>query len=82
MRITRETLLKIAKDTVTQQVRSRHDLVSVFLIGSLLTDDPLLGGTTDIDLIFIHVQHIAGRLRLERPAGAAERSAEPGDVCL
>ncbi len=54
MRITRETLLKIAKDTVTQQVRTRHDLVSVFLIGSLLTDDPLIGGTTDIDLIFIH----------------------------
>ena len=54
MRITRETLLKIAKDTVTQQVRARHDLASVFLIGSLLSDDPLLGGTTDIDLIFIH----------------------------
>lgn len=54
MRITRETLLKIAKDTATQQVRARRDLVSVFLVGSLLTDDPLIGGTTDIDLIFIH----------------------------
>jgi hypothetical protein len=54
MRITRETLLKIAKDTVTQQVRARHDLVSAFLIGSLLTEEPLLGGTTDIDLVFIH----------------------------
>ncbi|MGZ6961307.1 MAG: hypothetical protein ACXVLM_16530, partial [Ilumatobacteraceae bacterium] len=27
-----------------------------------------------VDLIFIDIQHIAGRLRLERPVGAPERS--------
>jgi len=54
MHITRETLLKIAKDTVTQQLSTRHDLVSIFMVGSLLTDEPLLGGTSDIDLVFIH----------------------------
>ncbi len=54
MRITRETLLKLAREMVNQQVHDRHDLVSVFLIGSLLYEDALLGGSTDIDLVFIH----------------------------
>ena len=54
MRVNRETLLKLAREMVGQQVRSRHDLVSVFLIGSLLYEDALLGGATDIDLVFIH----------------------------
>ncbi len=35
-----------------------------------------------VDLIFIDVEHVAGRLRVERPTGPAERSAESGDVCL
>ena len=54
MRITRETLLKLARDTVQMQVQRDRRLICVYLTGSLLTDDPLLGGTTDIDLVFIH----------------------------
>ena len=53
MRITREALLKAARDFVGQRARSDRDLVSVYLVGSLLTDEPLLGGTVDIDLIFV-----------------------------
>jgi hypothetical protein len=54
MRITRQTLLKIARDTVDQRAHSDRDILSIYLHGALLGDDPLLGGTADIDLVFIH----------------------------
>jgi len=54
MRITRETLLKIARDTAAERVRISRRLVCIYLTGSLLSEEPLLGGTADIDLIFIH----------------------------
>jgi hypothetical protein len=54
MRITPEILRKIAGDTVAQRTRSNRDLLAVYMIGSLLSDDPLIGGTTDIDLVFIY----------------------------
>jgi len=54
MRITRETLLKIAAETAAQRVRQNRGLISILATGSLLEEDPLLGGTTDIDLIFVH----------------------------
>jgi len=54
MRITRDLLLNTAKDTVKRQTYGGHDLVCVYLTGSLIYDQPLLGGTTDIDLVYIH----------------------------
>ena len=54
MRITRDTLLKIARDTAAQRVRTHRRLICIYLTGSLLTEEPLLGGTTDIDLICVH----------------------------
>jgi hypothetical protein len=54
MRITREILLQSARQFVSQQVRKNRRIVCVYLVGSLRTDEPQLGGTTDIDLFFIH----------------------------
>jgi hypothetical protein len=54
MRITRETLLKLAQDTANQRARSDLSILAVYLSGSLLDGEPLLGGTADIDLFFIH----------------------------
>lgn len=54
MRITQEMLIKIAKDHVAKRVRKENDLVAVYLTGSVSQGDPLLGGSTDIDLIFVH----------------------------
>ena len=54
MRITRELLLKIARDTTSQRTRSDRGILAVYLHGSLLSEEPLLGGATDIDLFFIH----------------------------
>lgn len=55
MRINRDTLIKIAEDTVSQRTRKDRGIVSVYLCGALLGDDYLLGGTADIDLAFIHL---------------------------
>ena len=54
MRINRQTLMKIVDDTVAQRTRRDRGLLSVYLCGSLLEEEFLLGGTTDIDLVFIH----------------------------
>jgi hypothetical protein len=54
MRITRETLLKLARDTAELRARRHRDIVCIYLTGSLLGDSPLLGGTADIDLMVVH----------------------------
>ncbi len=54
MRLTRETLIKIARDTANQRARVSRRIICIYLTGSVLSDTPLLGGTTDIDLIVIH----------------------------
>ena len=54
MRITKESLLRIARENVSQRIHARPDLVAAYLTGSLLQDEPLLGNTTDIDLVFVH----------------------------
>jgi len=55
MRITRETLIKIARDTVLKRTRRSTGIVTAYLCGSLLEEEYLLGGTTDIDLVFVHM---------------------------
>jgi len=53
MRITRETLLKVAQDTIARREREKRDLLAVYLCGSfLLEDDYSLGGAADVDLVF------------------------------
>jgi len=46
--------LRVARENVSQRIHSRPDLVAAYLTGSLLKDEPLLGNTTDIDLVFVH----------------------------
>ena len=54
MRITRDSLMKLAKTKVAEMVYQDRTLICVYLTGSLLREEPLLGGTTDIDLICVH----------------------------
>jgi hypothetical protein len=56
MRITRETLIRIAKETAQKRALSDRGLVAVYMTGSLLTEDPFIGGSTDIDLVLIHAE--------------------------
>ncbi len=54
MRITRDLLLKITHNTIKQRKRTEPDLLAAYLVGSLLDEEPLLGGLTDIDLVLVH----------------------------
>jgi len=54
MRITRDTLLRIARETAEQRAKISRRLICIYLVGSCLSDDPLLGGATDIDLVIVH----------------------------
>jgi hypothetical protein len=53
MRVTRESLIRIAKETVQERTYNDKDILAAYLTGSLLTDNPLLGGVTDIDLVLV-----------------------------
>jgi predicted nucleotidyltransferase len=56
MRVTRESLIRIAKETVQQRLFNDRAIVAAYLTGSLVQKEiePILGGTTDIDIIFVH----------------------------
>jgi len=61
MRITRDALMKVVRDTVAQRTRNDRNLLAVYLHGSLLGEDYLLGGTADIDLFFVHSDEVQSR---------------------
>lgn len=54
MRLTRESLIKMARDLANQRVRISRRIICIYLTGSILEEEALLGGTTDIDLIIVH----------------------------
>lgn len=53
MRVTRDSLLRIAKETAQERAYNDPNIIAVYLTGSLLNIDPMLGGTADIDLVFV-----------------------------
>jgi len=53
MRITTEILVNIAHDYVKKQLTSGEDLIAAYLTGSILSNNFLIGGKTDIDIILI-----------------------------
>ena len=54
MRITRDLLLRLAKENTEERAYNTESIIAAYLTGSLLNEEPLLGGTTDIDLVFVH----------------------------
>jgi hypothetical protein len=54
MRITKDMLQKSAKDAITIRLKTEKDMVAAYLVGSVLWDEPLIGGYADIDLILVH----------------------------
>jgi hypothetical protein len=62
MQISRETLIRIAKETAEKSALSDPNLVAAYLTGSLRTADPFMGNTTDVDIVFIH----AGEPKIRR----------------
>jgi hypothetical protein len=53
MRVTRESLIRIAKETAQERAYNDKNIISAYLTGSLLTAEPFLGGVTDIDLVLV-----------------------------
>ena len=66
MRVTRDTLMKIAHNTAGQYSANDSSLICIYLTGSLLSETPLLGGTADIDLICVHNQEPHSRREVVR----------------
>jgi hypothetical protein len=54
MRVTRDSLIRIAKETVQERVFNDPDIIAAYLTGSLRSAEPMLGGAADIDLVFVH----------------------------
>ncbi len=54
MRITRESLLDLAKISAANLAGRDRTLICVYLTGSLLEQDFMLGNTADIDLVCVH----------------------------
>lgn len=53
MRVTRESLIRIAKETAQERAYNNKTIIAAYLTGSLLSEEPFLGGTTDIDLVLV-----------------------------
>lgn len=66
MRITHSMLMKNLSTFVAEQARKDHGLICVYLAGSMLTEDALIGGAGDIDLIFIHTYPVQPERELFR----------------
>ncbi len=55
MRVTRDSLIRIARETAQERSFNDRGIIAAYLTGSLLGNgDPILGGTTDIDLVLVH----------------------------
>jgi hypothetical protein len=55
MRVTRESLIRIAKETAQERAFNDMTIVAAYLTGSLVSQkDPMLGGTADVDLVLVH----------------------------
>ena len=46
--------MKLARNAVAERVYRNRDIICAYLTGSLIQEEPLLGGTADIDLVLIH----------------------------
>lgn len=66
MLITRELLVKFAREYVAKKLRQKADITAAFLTGSVLTDDPLIGGCTDIDLVVVHKERPSQEREVQR----------------
>ncbi|MEJ2758527.1 MAG: hypothetical protein P8046_08620 [Anaerolineales bacterium] len=62
MRITRDLLQRVAEDTVADRVKRDSSIIAAYLYGTVLDgEDPVMGGTADIDLVLIHDEFDRGR---------------------
>jgi len=66
MRITREILLNQARENTSALTAKDRGIICVYVSGSLLQEEPLIGGITDIDLICVHDRPVKERREIIR----------------
>lgn len=66
IRATRESLLRNTQEFVAEQVRRDFQILAVYMCGSVLEEEYLLGGTTDIDLFIVRLDEPTARRKIER----------------
>ena len=66
MRITRELLLTHAHENAERLAARDRGIMCIYVTGSLLNEDPFLGGVTDIDLICVHSRPVDKRREVIR----------------
>lgn len=66
MLITKDLLIQLIKDYLNRLLRQNKEIVAAYLTGSMLQDDPLLGGSTDIDLVIVHKEDPAIEREIRR----------------
>ncbi|MBP9041737.1 MAG: hypothetical protein KBF64_08195 [Anaerolineaceae bacterium] len=66
MRITRDILLNQARENAAKLAAKDRGLICIYIAGSLLQEDPLIGGITDIDLICVHDRPVSVRREVLR----------------
>ena len=54
MKLTKDLLIRFAKTHVAERLQKKPRPLCIYLTGSVCTEDFLLGGCTDIDLVCIH----------------------------
>lgn len=54
MRVTRESLLRLAREIAQERAYRQADILAIYLIGSLRKAEPFLGQNTDIDLVMVY----------------------------
>ena len=54
MRITRDFLIHFTRESILQRAKANRDILAAYLYGSFLGEAYTLGGTFDIDIVFIY----------------------------
>ncbi len=89
MRTTHDALLKIARDTAEKAFVPNRNIIAAFLVGSMLSENPFMGNTTDIDLLVIYdgepprereVLKLSNDIHIDIRFEAAELYAQPREL--
>ena len=63
MRVTRESLIALARTRAAELARADETMICVYLTGSLLGQDFMLANSTDIDLVCVHSGKLSASAR-------------------
>ena len=66
MRITRELMLTHARENAKALTAKDRGIICIYITGSLLQEDPFIGGITDIDLVCVHDRPVNTRREVIR----------------